>query len=100
VFVSLGLGSVIVSAIEVAPWLPTISRHKGAVFAGVGALLALNYWLTITRPRRLSCGPGEICHVDSPAMRLSRVIFWSSAAIYAAAFAATYLALVWLRVRS
>jgi hypothetical protein len=100
VFVSLGLGSVIVSAIEFAPWLVTVSRHKGAVFVAVGALLALNYWLAVERPRRLNCAPGEICHVGSPAMRLNRAVFWTSAAIYAAAVATAYLALLWLRMQS
>jgi len=98
--VSLGLGSVIVSAIEIAPWLATFSRHKTAVFAAVGALLGVNYWLAVERPRRLDCAPGEMCHVDSPAMRVNRVLFWSSAAIYAAAVTATFIALLGLRVRS
>jgi hypothetical protein len=47
----------------------TISRHKTVVFVGVGPLLAFNYWLAVVRPRRMDCAPGEVCHVDSPAMR-------------------------------
>ena len=40
VLVSLGLGSVIATAFEAAPWLGTIGRHKGlAVFACACALL-------------------------------------------------------------
>jgi hypothetical protein len=100
VFVSLGLGSVIVSVIEFAPWLATVSRHKDPVFAGVGAVLVVNYWLAVDRPRRMNCAPGETCHVDSPATRVNRVLFWTSVAIYAAALVVMYLALLWVRVRS
>jgi hypothetical protein len=100
VLVSLGLGSVIVSAFAVAPWLMEISRHKTAVFVSVGALLALNYWLTMVRPRQMNCAPGEICHVDSPAMRVNRGLFWASVAIYAGAVTVTYAALWWVRMQS
>ena len=33
----------------------------------------------------MNCAPGEVCHVDSPAMRLNRVLFWVSVVIYAGA---------------
>jgi hypothetical protein len=89
-----------VSAVEVAPWLTTVSRHKGAVFAGVGALLVVNYWLTIKRPLTVNCAPGEVCHVDSLAMRRNRALFWASVVIYAGAITVTYVALLWVRVRS
>jgi len=98
--VSLGLGSVIVSAFEVAPWLMGISRYKTTVFVSVGALLAVNYWLAIVRPRQMNCAPGEICHVDSSAMRVNRVLFWVSAAIYTGAVIFTYAALWWVRMQS
>jgi hypothetical protein len=100
VFVSLGLGSVIVSAVEFAPWLATVSHHKSAVFIGVGALLAVNYRLAIERPRRMNCPPGESCNVESPAMRTNRVVFWVSVAIYAGAVTFTYAALFWARAQS
>jgi hypothetical protein len=74
-----------------------IGRHKGSVFAGVGALLAFNYWLAVARPRRQVCAPGEPCHVDSPATRINRVLFWISVVIYAGAGALTYAALWWVR---
>jgi len=99
VLVSLGLGSVIGSAFEVAPWLMEIGRHKTAVFVAVGALLTLNYWLAIVRPRRMNCAPGEVCHVDSPAMRVNRVLFWVSVVIYAGAVTFTYAALWWVRMQ-
>jgi len=91
---------VVATVIEIAPWLIVVGRHKGEVFLGVGAVLALNYWLAIVRPRRMNCKPGEVCHVDSPAMRFSRYVFWVSAGIYAAAVALNYAALWWVRVQS
>jgi hypothetical protein len=89
-----------VSAFEVAPWLIEVGRHKTAVFVSVGAILLFNYWLAIARPRRLNCAPGELCHVDSPAMRLNRALFWTSVAVYVGAVAFTYAALWWVRMQS
>jgi hypothetical protein len=97
VFVSLGLGSVIATTIESAPWLAVVGRHKGAIFAAVAVLLAVNYRLAIVRPRRMNCAPGEACHIDSPAMRISRVMYWSSVAIWAGAIIVSYAALWWVR---
>jgi hypothetical protein len=74
-----------------------VGRHKGVVFLGVGAMLAFNYWFAIVRPGRVDCSPDEACHVDSPAMRFSRRIFWVSVAIYVAAVAFNYAALWWVR---
>jgi len=98
--VSLGLGSVIASAFEVAPWLMEIGRQKTAVFLTVGVLLAVNYWLAVVRPRQMNCAPGEVCHIDSAAMRLNRVLFWLSVVIYAGAVTFTYAALWWVRMQS
>jgi hypothetical protein len=86
--VTLGLGSVIASAVSAAPWLAAASRHKELMFAASGILMALNYWLVIVRPRR--CAPGEVCHVDSPLMRFNRRLFTISAAIYLGALVLTY----------
>ena len=46
------------------------------MFGASGALLALNYWLVVVRPRR--CAPGELCHTDSPLMRWNRRVWWVS----------------------
>ena len=97
---SLGLGSVIASALEVAPWLMVIGRHKNIMFPLVGTLLAFNYWIAIVRPKGTDCAPGEVCHVDSPAMRFNRKLFWFSLAIYITAVTVTYSALWWVRMES
>ena len=44
--------------------------------------------------------PGEVCHIDSPAMRVNRVLFWVSVVIYAGAVTLTYAALWWVRMQS
>ena len=77
-----------------------IGRHKTAIFAAVGALLALNYWLAVVRPRQTNCAPGEMCHIGSPAMRVNRWLFWVSVSIYAGAVTSTYAALWWVRWQS
>ena len=85
---TLGLGSVVASAVSAAPWLAVISRHKELVFGASGLLRALNYWLVVVRPRQ--CQPGELCHMDSPLMRWNRRVFWASIGIYGMALLVTY----------
>jgi hypothetical protein len=89
-----------VSTLQAAPWLAAVSRHKTLIFAGVGLMLGFNYWFAIVRPRRVPCAPGEICHVDSPAMRVSRIMYWTSAIVWMGAVVFNYLALWWVRLQS
>ncbi len=77
-----------------------IGQHKNIVFPLVGVLLAFNYWIAVVRPTRNACAPGEVCHIDSPSMRLNRRLFWFSVAIYVVAVTATYSALWWVRMQS
>jgi hypothetical protein len=98
VFVSLGLGSVIATTFEAAPWLAVFGRHKAAMFIAVGLMLALNYWLAVMRPREMECAPGEVCHVDSRPMRLNRALFWTSVVIWAGAVVFTYAEIAWVRL--
>ena len=85
---TLGLGSVIASVVEIAPWFIAIGRYKVLLFAGSGAVLALNYWLVVARPKR--CEPGQLCHMDTPFMRFNRRLYWASIAIYVIAILVTY----------
>ena len=91
---TLGLGSVVASAVSAAPWLAVISEHKELVFGASGLLMALNYWLVVVRPRQ--CQPGELCHVDSPLKRWNRRVLWTSVAIYVTALVVTYGSLLLL----
>jgi len=94
-FVTLGLGSVIASLLEVAPWFAEVGRHKPLLFGGSAVLLALNYWLVVARPR--GCEPGTLCHRDTPFMRFNRRLYWLSLAIYLVAVTTTYGGLVVMR---
>jgi hypothetical protein len=69
------------------------------VYLGAGVLLAIDYWLIVVRPSRLDCAPGEICYVDSSAMRASRYAFWTAVVMYTCAVSFGYGALLWLRLR-
>ncbi len=85
------------SLIETAPWIVALERHRLVLFGVSGALLALNYWMVVVRPRQ--CAPGELCHIDSPFMRFNRRLYWISLALFAVALAITYgslLVLQWL----
>ena len=93
---SLGLGSVVASTLEVAPWLMAIGAQKSIIFPVVGVFLAFNYWLAVARPKKMHCEPGEMCHIDSPVSRFNRVLFWTSLAIYVIAVLATYGAEWWI----
>ena len=78
----------VASAVTAAPWLVVMSRHKHLVFAASASLLIVNYWLVVVRPRQ--CEPGELCHVDSPSMRLNRRLFVVSAVVFVFAIVLTY----------
>jgi hypothetical protein len=99
VFVSLGLGSVIATIVGSAPWLATVSRYKAPIFVVVGVMLGVNYWFAIERPRRMNCAPGEVCYVDSPTMRATRILFWTSVVIWVCAVTVTYAAIWWVRLQ-
>ena len=92
---TLGLGSVIASVLEVAPWFGAVGRHKLLFFSGAAVLLVLNYWLVVVRPRM--CEPGELCHMDTPFMRFNRRLYWITVAMYGVAVAITYGGLLVIR---
>jgi hypothetical protein len=76
------------SFIEIAPWFVAVQRYKPAMFGGTAALLVLNYWLVVVRPRR--CEPGELCHMDTPFMRFNRRLFRVSVVLFVVALTVTY----------
>ncbi|MGH9362144.1 MAG: hypothetical protein ACRD2T_09520 [Thermoanaerobaculia bacterium] len=93
--VLLGLGATVASVLSVAPWLVTLSRQKGWVFAGAGVLIAANVgyvYLIAPRLRARTLG----CRLDDPAAcqvasRASRWVLWLSAGLYAIGFFVAYL---------
>lgn len=97
-----GLGATVASVLSAAPWLVTLSRHKGWVFAASGALIALNFAYVYALAPRLRT-ENQSCPVDEPtacgtADRVSRIVLWISVGIYVVGFCAAYLLgpfLVW-----
>jgi hypothetical protein len=76
------------SLIETAPWIVALERNRPVLFSVSGAVLALNYWMIVVRPRE--CAPGELCHIDSPFMRFNRRLYWISLALFIVALVAAY----------
>jgi len=83
------------SLIETAPWIVVLERQRPVLFSVSGAILALNYWMVVVRPR--TCAPGELCHIDSPFMRFNRRLYWTSVGLFALALIVTYGSLLVVR---
>jgi hypothetical protein len=82
VLVVLGLGATVASFLSAFPFLVTVSRQKGWIFAVSGTLIALSFaYLYRIAPRlQTACAPGEACETAS---RMSRIALWTAAIIYA-----------------
>jgi mercuric ion transport protein len=84
-----GLGATVASALSFLPWLVTLSRHKDLTF-GISRMELLKVYYIVPRLRRKECSP------DNPsacadASRLSRILLWVSAAIYAVGFLVAFV---------
>ena len=91
--VLLGLGASVASLLSFVPWLVTLSRHKGWTFSISGALIALSFVNMYFIVPRLK--PDDVCYADDPtaclrASRVSKVLLWGSAFIYATGFFVSY----------
>src|SRR5579884_914532 len=93
VLVLLGLGATVASMLSALPWLVTLSKHKPWTFGISGVLIAASfvnmYWIVPKLTR------GQACDADDPtacgqASRVSKVLLWTSAAIYMAGFFVAY----------
>ena len=94
-FVLIGLGATVASALSAAPWLVALSKNKHWVFAVSGALIAANfayvYWLAPRlRARAMACSPDDPAACET-ASRASRVVLWLSGATYVAGFFSAYV---------
>src|ERR1700688_1445708 len=88
-----GLGASVASALSFMPWLVTLSRHKQWTFSVSGILIAVSFVNTYYFAPRLR--PAE-CSPDDPsgcedASRVSKVILWVSAAVYAVGVFVAYV---------
>ena len=88
-----GLGASVASTLSFLPWLVTLSRHKQITFGVSGLLIGLsfvNMYFIAPRFRAKACTP-ENPTVCEDASKVSRVVLWLSAAIYAAGFFVAYV---------
>ena len=74
------------SFLSAVPWLVTLSRHKSVVFLVSGVLIGGNLLYVYVIAPRLQAA-GAACSPEAPdacrsASRFSRVVLWTSAAIY------------------
>jgi mercuric ion transport protein len=89
-----GLGASVASFLSFMPWLVTLSHHKAIVFAISGILISLSIVQTYViaprlRMRNNTCAPDDSS--CDRASKVSNVILWISAIIYAIGFFSAYL---------
>jgi len=94
VLVLLGMGTAVGSVLSSAPWLVSLSRYKIWTFSIAGTMIAISFLMTYLIAPRLR--EGEVCDADDPTTcrevsRISRVILWGSAIIWACGFFVAYL---------
>jgi mercuric ion transport protein len=88
-----GLGASVASMLSFMPWLVTLSRHKQWTFSISGTLIALSFVnMYYVAPRVLKIQ----CRADDPsaceeASKLSKVLLWASASIYAVGVFVAYV---------
>ena len=91
--VLLGLGASVASMLSSIPWLVKLSQHKQWTFSVSGVLIALSFVnMYYIAPRFRA----DECNADNPsacsdASRLSKIVLWGSAVIYAVGFFVAYV---------
>lgn len=96
--VSFGLGAVSASLFANLPWLVSLAQYKAWMFAASGAVLVLTAWL-LYRPGRACPVDLELAEQCEKVRRWNSRLFWIAGGVWAAGFAAAYLALpvyMWL----
>ena len=91
--VLLGLGASVASMLSFVPWLVALSRHKQWTFAVSGALIALSFFNTYyvtPRIRARQCSPDNPSACEE-ASKLSKVLLWASAGIFAVGLFVAYV---------
>jgi len=88
-----GLGASVASMLAFTPWLVVLSRHKPWTFSISGALIGLSFLNSYYFIPRLQ--GGAVCAVDDGSVcqdtsRVSKVLLWISAGVYAVGFFVAY----------
>lgn len=96
-----GLGASVASMLSFLPWLVTLSHYKRVTFLISGVLITLsfvNMYYIAPRLRAQQCSPDNPTACED-ASRVSKVLLWISAMIYALGFFVAYVLgpfLAWL----
>ncbi|MEX2152545.1 MAG: hypothetical protein WD825_04350 [Gemmatimonadaceae bacterium] len=95
ILVLFGFGATVASFLSAAPWLVTLSQHKGMVFGVAAGMIAANFYYVHHIVPRLLVRQGA-CPADDPsacarATRGSRLLLWISAVILSVGFAVAYV---------
>ena len=88
-----GLGASVASMLSFMPWLVTLSRHKSWTFAVSGIHIALsfvNMYYISPRMRAKQCSANDPSACEE-ASKLSKVLLWISAGIYAVGVFVAYV---------
>lgn len=88
-----GLGASVASMLSFMPWLVTLSRHKPWTFAVSGILITLsfvNMYYISPRIRAKQCSADDPSACEE-ASKLSKVLLWISAGIYAVGVFVAYV---------
>jgi hypothetical protein len=88
-----GFGASVASMLSFMPWLVTLSRHKQWTFAVSGTLIALsfvNMYYIAPRIRAKQCSADDPSACEE-ANRLSVILLWVSAGIYAVGMFVAYV---------
>lgn len=88
--VSLGMGATVASMAASAPWLITLSQHKGLMFLLSALLISLASWV-VFRPGRSCPVEPEFAAACRQADRWNRIFIGVSALMWLLGFAAAYL---------
>lgn len=74
-------GAAVASFVSTFPWLVPLSQHKGWIFVIAGLMILLSGFLVLRPKGKVACSitGGQGCDV---AGRFTKVMFWTSAAIY------------------
>jgi hypothetical protein len=87
-----GLGATVASLLSAMPWLVSLSRHKNWVFFISGGLIGLSflqaYYISPKLQAACAAGDPSAC---ATASRVSRVLLWLAALIFAVGFFVAYV---------
>ncbi len=93
--VLLGFGATVASLLAAAPWLVTLSRHKGWVFSLAAILIVGSFYYVHRIVPRLLVTRGACAADDAEACRNatrgSRVLLWLSSALLLTGFSVAYV---------